>query len=141
MNAKAVLLLAVGALISCRAEATPPPTEVILEGSPAVDGSGSITPNGANWVSEVLFDGKTPPHGFQIQLQEAQGCPLYVSDVGPLQGSPSSGFLIALSPGTSLATAPSIYTTPPGYKPIGPVYVGTGAGCGTSPIIFAARMW
>ena len=99
MNAKAVLLLALGALIPCRAEAAPPPTEVILQGSPAVDGSGSITPNNSNWVSMVLFDGVTPPHGFQIQLQEAQGCPLYVSDVGPLVGSPSSGFLIALRRG------------------------------------------
>jgi hypothetical protein len=144
MKATAGLLFVLEASLACPAGAAPPksqPLPVIEEGSRAVDGSASLTPNNSNWVSMVLFDGVTPPHGFQVQLQEAQGCPLYISDVGPFVGSPGSAFLVALSPGTSLADAPTIYTTPPGYRPIGPVYVGTGAGCGTSPILFAARMW
>jgi hypothetical protein len=142
MKAQMLLALLFAATLAPAAVADKPAAPVTLEGSPATDGSGSISPSDSSWVSEVLFGGVTPPHGFQVQIQEAIGCPLYVSDVGPMPGSPASGFLIALAPDTSVAAAPTIYTTPPGYKPIGPVYVGAGPGCGVgASIIFAARMW
>ena len=108
MKATAVLLFVLGKWLASPAGAAPPEraVPVIEEGSPAIDGSGLFYP-GVDWVWMVLFHGVTPPHGFQIQLQEASGCPLYIAYVGPHAGSPGSGFLIALNPGTSLGTAPS----------------------------------
>jgi hypothetical protein len=86
MKAQILLALLFAAMLAPAAVADKPAAPVTLEGSPATDGSGSISPSDSSWVSEVLFGGVTPPHGFQVQIQEAINCPLYVSDVGPMPG-------------------------------------------------------
>jgi hypothetical protein len=50
-------------MVSVPALAEKPTVPVTVEGSVAVDGSG-VT--GEQNVPEVMFGGKTPPHGFQI---------------------------------------------------------------------------
>lgn len=129
------------ALASATAFAKPPPVEVIIGGSPSVDGSGLI-PNAAPGAAVVLFGGATPRHGFQVQIQDnSLQCPVYVSD----DPHNTYGFVIQ-TPSPSFPSEgghwPTIYTSPPGYQPIGPVTL-TVATCSISgaPINFAARMW
>jgi hypothetical protein len=120
--------------------AAPQPTSVIVVGSPGVDGSASI-PNAAPGDSIVLFNGATPSNGFQVQIQDnSLLCPAYVSD----DPKNTYGFVIQ-TPSPSLTPAgswPTMYTSPPGYKPIGPVTV-TVATCSLSgqAMNIAARMW
>lgn len=102
-----------------------PPVPVTIVGSVGVDGSGIIQK--AN-NPQVLFNGRTPPHGFQIYAQQE----LWYTDFGTPTNlnNLSSPSWIAIQPG-------SYYTTPPGYRPPGPVYVYGG----TDQEPFGARMW
>lgn len=99
----------------------PIPVEVAA-GSPALDGSGTITSGG---VAQTLFGGVTPTNGFQIANNSSDV--LYVCDVG-----------IATPGGASMPIAVgALYTTPSGYQPAGPVSI-YGATLGDA---FAARRW
>jgi hypothetical protein len=114
-------------MMSVPASAEKPSVPVTVEGSVAVDGSGTIQEAG---VIQTMFNGKTPPHGFQICLGPANSNDIFLffSDVGLLSGTTIS--YIELTPNTC-------YTTPLGYRPPGPVTIfGTVTG-----IEFAARMW
>jgi len=103
--------------------ATGSPLPVInAAGSPALDGSGTITVGG---TAQQLFGGVTPANGFQIGNTSA-GI-LYVSDVGTASAGGSSMPI----------AAGAIYTTPDGYRPAGAVSI-WGASTGQS---FAARRW
>lgn len=99
------------------------PVEII--GSVGIDGSGVIQK--AN-TPQVLFNAKTPPHGFQIYAQQE----LWYTDFGTPNNinNLSSPSWIAIQPG-------AYYTTPLGYRPPGPVYIYGGSD--QEP--FAARMW
>jgi hypothetical protein len=106
-----------------------------------VDGSGSIVGNASFGVTMVLFRGATPRHGFQIQITGGGTCPTYVSDVGPPDNTFFTHAFWLSTPNVSSSASgyPSVYTTPPEYRPPGPVYVGIGPGCSGSQ--FTARMW
>ena len=99
----------------------PLPVEVAA-GSPAVDGSGTIISGG---VAQTLFGGVTPTNGFLVANNSSQT--LYLCDVG------------VATPGGASVPVPqgTVYTTPPGYKPGGPVSI-VGATTGDA---FAARRW
>ncbi len=75
-------------------------------------------------VAQTLFSNATPAHGFQISNNTAQA--LFASDVGP--AGAGVGMQIA---------ANTIYTTPDGYKPAGPVSIYGGVTAGN----VAARRW
>ena len=91
-------------------------------GSPAVDGSGSIT-SGGN--AQLLFGGTTPVNGFLVANNSSSA--LYVSDVGTAS---AGGASIPIAVG-------SVWNTPTGYKPAGAVSI---FGAVTSQA-FAARRW
>lgn len=115
------------------------PFPVEEQAGQGVDGSGFIVGNDSGGTTVVLFGGVTPPHGFQVQALDGAGCVLSVNDTG----DNNSAFAIALPASTNFnGGLPNIYTTPPGYRPIGPVTVRVGAGCDSgNPFHFAARMW
>src|ERR1700730_14080531 len=69
------------------------PVEII--GSVGIDGSGAIQEAG---VVQVMFKGKTPPHGFQICASTAPMDTLFFSDVGP--GPFDNVSYFELQPGT-----------------------------------------
>ncbi len=75
-------------------------------------------------VAQTLFSNATPAHGFQISNNTAQ--PLFASDVGP------AGLNVGMQ-----IPANTIYTTPDGYKPAGPVSIWGGVTAGN----IAARRW
>ncbi len=102
---------------------TAPLPVINTAGAPAVDGSGTITLGGA---AQLLFSGATPANGFQVQNQSGAEV-LWVNDLGA--AGVNAGFQIAISGG--------LYTTPPGYRPGGPVSI-YGA---TSAHAFTARKW
>jgi hypothetical protein len=78
--------------------------------STSMDGSAVINCN----VPTALFNGTVPPHGF---LVETLSVIVWVNDHG-LAGV-NSGFELYYPGGAS----PNLFVTPPGYKPMGPVYV------------------
>jgi len=116
------LLIATALVLAGRAAvAKEPAVHVIIDPQPAVDGTMEVPSE----KSVVLFDGITPPNGFSVSAFN-QTC--YVNDDGP--ASSTTGFT-ANNPG---------YTTPFGYKPMGPVSVFC-AGNGPSPAGVVARAW
>ena len=124
------------AVPSLAAQPQPQPVTVIEVGSAGTDGSGSL-PISASGVQAILFGGVTPPHGFQVQIQDGSAqCPVFISDTS----NAFHGLVLTTSyPGSNF---PTLYPTPPGYQPIGPVTLTAGTGCGIgSQINFAARMW
>jgi hypothetical protein len=101
------------------AVAKEPAVHVVIDPQPAIDGSVEVQAN----TSTVLFGGVTPANGFSVQ---AFGAPCAVNDHGPASLTPVAGFDFE----------GEIYTTPLGYKPIGPVSVL----CET-PASVTARAW
>jgi hypothetical protein len=91
-------------IVSVPAFADPPVSvPVTVVGSVGVDGSGAIQAAG---VVQVMFNGKTPPHGFQICASPAPTDTLFFGDVGP--GPFDNVAFFELQPG-------ACYTTPLGY--------------------------
>jgi hypothetical protein len=92
---------------------------------PSIDGSVFVP----NSQLIVLFGGGTPPNGFIIQAYGAQTCA--INDNGPASisniGTSPGGFIIQSpnpQPGNPYASNNyPIFTTPPGYKPLGPVSI------------------
>ena len=80
----------------------------------------------------TLFNGAVPPNGFMVQLNSQGGSMCWVNDNGPATGvPPPSGFLIG-----NCCSLPSLFVTPPGYKPIGPVSIWC-----TGSLYLEARGW
>ena len=96
-------------------------------GAAAIDGSGTIA-TGA--VAQVLFAGAIPENGFLVANLDGSEL-LFVSDAGTASATGSS---IPIGP-TSAAN--SVFATPSGYRPIGPVSVFAT----TTAHAFAARRW
>jgi hypothetical protein len=114
-------------LVSTTALAAPPAQHVIIEPQPAIAENVIVV----YAVSTLLFGGVTPANGFSVQGASAICA---VNDGAPASLSQPIGFL----------TSPNaIYTTPLGYKPVGPVSVA----CeipdqpGAGPIVVNARAW
>jgi hypothetical protein len=127
-------LAAVAAImVATPALADKPATPVTVESSPGVDGSGHVI---AINVPQVLFGGVAPPHGFIVCYEDTPR--MFVLDT--TSASPSademetSGFQLAVPVSSPY---PHCITTPPGYKPIGPVWVMNIGEVGN----FVARMW
>ena len=100
--------------------ANPLPVEVAA-GAPAVVGDGTIV---SNTVAQTLFAGVTPQNGFSVCNNCASA--MFINDGGTAANN--VGFQLANG---------ATYTTPPGYKPVGPVSVYGGTTAGN----FAARRW
>jgi hypothetical protein len=97
--------------------------------SSSIDGSTTITCG----ASTLLFKGVTPSNGFMVQ---PFGTDIFVNDNGPAQPAPQQGFFVA---NAATTTGLSTFITPPGYKPMGQVYVfGT---CASGTAYVAARAW
>jgi hypothetical protein len=111
----------IGGIAVPASTANPLPVEVAA-GSPAVVGDGTIV---SATVAQTLFAGVTPVNGFAICNNCSSA--MWASDGGT--AASNVGFYIAASGG--------IYTTPPGYKPVGPVSLYGGTTSGN----FAARRW
>src|ERR1700746_328859 len=99
---------------------------------PSMDGSMAIQ----GGVTTTLFNGIVPPNGFMVQFYFSaclvnDNGPAFSSNPGPNQMP--GGFTASGGNGVS---APSIFITPPGYKPIGPVTVYCGG-----PNLVEARAW
>jgi len=104
--------------IDCPVYTAPQTTSV-----PRASMGGNIFANGA---PTVLFNGAVPPNGFMVQInqQGSLGNLCWVNDNGPASGNPpTAGFLFGGWNTATLPTSPSLFVTPPGYKPIGPVSV------------------
>jgi hypothetical protein len=85
-----------------------------------VDGSMNVLAT----TSTTLFNGAVPPNGFMVQSPAS----CFVNDNGPASLPPGqTGFYFS---------EPTIFITPPGYKPIGAVSVI----CGSASYV-AARGW
>ena len=122
-------------MMSVPALAEKPAAPVTVEGSVGVDGSG-VT--GEQNVPEVMFSGKTPPHGFQICRFVIPGpcCSVAFSDI---PNSPSvSYYQLTAQPVQNMPNQGQCYTTPLGYKPAGPVYIFSPD---NTDVSFFARMW
>ncbi len=91
-------------------------------GSAAADGSGTIAAGGS---AQTLFGGIVPDSGWLIANNSS--AMMYVSDVG------------SASPGGASIPVPagSVFVTPSGYRPPGPVSI-YGSAAGQA---FAARRW
>ena len=104
--------------------------------SSSIDGSATITCG----IETLLFSGVTPSNGFMVQ---PFGTDIFVNDNGAAQppgvgGTGQQGFFVA-NAHTTPSSPSSIFVTPPGYKPIGPVSVyGT---CASGTAYVAARAW
>jgi hypothetical protein len=86
---------------------------------------GTIPLNGGAQIT--LFNGAIPPNGFMVQLNNplTLGNFCFINDNGPakiIDSLPPTGFMIGWYD-TSGHSIPNMFTTPPGYKPIGPVNV------------------
>jgi hypothetical protein len=103
--------------------ATAPLPVIATAGTAASDGSGTVATGGQ---AQQLFGGATPVNGFQVQNNSVGA--LWISDVGAAAATGAS---------IQIAASGGIYTTPPGYKPAGPVSL-FGA---TTSQAFAARRW
>ncbi|HVH76752.1 MAG TPA: hypothetical protein VM755_17690 [Stellaceae bacterium] len=91
-------------------------------GAAASDGSAAVITGG---VAQTLFGGVTPANGYLIANNS--NATIYISDVGT-----------ALAGGAAIPVAPgSVFGTPSGYKPPGPVSLYGG----TTGQAFAARRW
>jgi hypothetical protein len=101
--------LIAAALLATPAAAKQPATPVVIEPQPAIDGSMYPAPVSK---SVLLFGGITPPNGFSLGTISGQFC--FVNDHGPA----GDGIGFVFGPGGSFT-----YTTPPGYKPMGPVSI------------------
>jgi hypothetical protein len=103
--------------VDCPVYTAPATTSV-----PRASMGGSMVINGGG---TILFNGAVPPNGFMVQLnsQGELGNLCYVNDNGPATANPPTGFLIGGWNSANLPTSPSIFVTPPGYKPIGPVSI------------------
>jgi hypothetical protein len=110
----------IGGVATPVSTANPLPVEVAA-GSPAVVGDGTI---GNATQAQPIFGGVTPLNGFSI----ANNCSsvIFVNDGGT--AAANVGFPIPVG---------GIYTTPPGYKPAGPVSIYGGTTSGN----FSARRW
>ncbi len=89
----------------------------------ASDGSGTIV---STAVSQSLFGGVVPVNGYMIQNNSSSNN-MYVNDVGAATNTAGASFVIAKG---------TIFMTPSGYKPPGPVQI-----TGTSADAFVARRW
>jgi hypothetical protein len=119
------LIAAVLVLAGPAATAKESVIHVVIEPQPAVDGTVQVTTG----KSTVLFDGITPSNGFSVAGQLGTEC--YVNDDGP--ASLTTEFFIFSG---------AIYTTPFGYKPIGPVSVFCDPSVGGPPNpSIIARAW
>ena len=126
MNAKSAF--AVVAALACLSVAAAAPA---VHHTGSIDGSTTITCG----TSTMLFGGAVPPNGFMVESNYAH---LFISDNGPATYDPTTGL------GTGFFVNPG-FTTPPGYKPMGPVSV-YAYGCGSTqtgplPAYVAARAW
>jgi hypothetical protein len=83
------------------------PAYVSVVPSEATDGSVVVQAN----VSTTLFSGKTPPNGFMVESPTL----CWINDNGP--AASNTGIIITGIAGSQL------FTTPFGYKPIGPVSI------------------
>jgi hypothetical protein len=125
-------------IVSAPALGDPPgqaPVPVIVAGSVAVDGSGRT---GEQNVPEVMFGGKTPPHGFQICRFPVGGpcCSVAFSDIH--NAPPEAYYQLTAPILQNTVNRGECYTTPLGYKPPGPVYILSPDNTG---VPFFARMW
>jgi hypothetical protein len=117
------------------------PVEII--GSVGVDGSGAT---GEQNIPEVMFGGKTPPHGFQICIFPDTGpcCSIAFNDSPnpslprDANGSPGGYYQLTAPIIQNTPNRGECYTTPPGYRPPGPVYILSPDNTG---VRFFARMW
>jgi hypothetical protein len=117
------------------------PAATALPG-PSMDGSMLVPYQ----ISTTLFNGAVPPNGFTIRAEGIAVTSCLVSDSGAANGTgvfispggPITGFLL-LQDQVSLVTSSS-YSTPHGYKPIGPVSVWCTNQI-NSPTYVAARGW
>jgi hypothetical protein len=104
------------------------PEYVVIVPSKATDGSVVVQPN----VSTTLFGGITPPNGFTVQgFSPTLGFQCWVNDKGA--AALDTGFEILNAP-----ASPSLFTTPLGYKPMGPVSIFCSVG---APLSIEARAW
>jgi hypothetical protein len=110
----------IGGVATPVSTANPLPVEVAA-GSPAVVGDGTIV---SATVAQTIFGGVTPLNGFSI----ANNCSSVMTCSDGGTAGPNIGFPIPVG---------GIYTTPPGYKPAGPVSLYGGTTSGN----FAARRW
>jgi hypothetical protein len=126
MNTKSVLGISAAALACLSvawAATTAPQTK-----TGSIDGSTDVECG----TTTLLFGGATPPNGFWLQFLR-QGAAV-ANDNGPATYDPISGV------GAGFPLGPG-FTTPPGYKPMGPVSV-YAYNCGASgSVYFAARAW
>jgi len=128
MDTKSVL--AIVAALACLS-AVPAATAVHQTGSGSIDGSTSI----ACGTSTMLFGGAVPHNGFMVESNYAH---LFINDNGPATYDPTTGI------GTGFFVDPR-FTTPPDYKPMGPVsvyaYSCASTQAGPLPAYVAARAW
>jgi hypothetical protein len=124
MNAKSVL--AIVAAVACLSAAMAAPA---VHHSGSIDGSAAVPCES----STMLFGGAVPPNGFM--LQGADGT-LLVSDNGPANFDEMSGSYTGF-----VMSGQTIFITPAGYKPMGPVSVFARCGTTTGTFPVAARAW
>jgi hypothetical protein len=93
-------------------------------------------------MSTVLFGGKVPPNGFMVRVYAVSygfsGTNCFVNDNGP--AGLGVGFYVVGDMGNNAYTS-GTFTTPHGYKPMGPVSIWCQFRPNPTPTPLAARGW
>ena len=100
----------------------------VLTGATSTNGSGTITTGGA---AQALFGGVTPTNGFKIAIPSAtnDGTVCWVSDTTTTPSATTAGSYPVFAQGQ--------WSSEPGEKPAGPVYLT----CQTTGQPFSAKRW
>jgi hypothetical protein len=106
---------------------------------PFMDGGVATVPNGQ---STILFDGMVPPNGYMIRVYAVTygfgGTNCFVNDNGP--AGQGVGFYLVGDVGNNAFTS-GTFTSPHGYKPMGPVSIWCQNRPNPTPALLAARAW
>jgi hypothetical protein len=139
-SAQETCLLYQRGTVDCPAYGAPAATAVP---GPSMDGGVATVPNGS---SVTLFGGRVPPNGFMIRVfvnGYGLGISCFVNDNGPA-GQGIGFFSVPDRPftnGTTAVVSSGTFTSPHGYKPIGPVSIYCQNNGGPETIFVAARGW
>ncbi len=102
----------------------------------SMDGSTNVAAS----TSTTLFKGAVPPNAFMVRAYWSGLCVVNDNGLAAANSNPEqvkAGFSLILDAGTQLMGPISVsFTTPPGYKPIGPVSIWC-----DGPTYVAARGW
>jgi hypothetical protein len=141
VSAQETCLLYQRGTVECPGYGAPAATAVP---GPSMDGGVPTIPNSS---STTLFSGRVPPNGFMVRVFTSvyglniPGIVCFVNDSGP--ANLGAGFYLKPDEAEEGAPASATFSSPPGYKPIGPVSIWCTGGQNSaySTVYLSSRGW